>query len=119
MTTVSAQSWADLYEDGNATYVGGFYAAVSYACLGTSYTNDSGYWASGDATIQYQKGCARAIYDAMFGDVETPVGYNAANASLTRHERTMFLETDDGTDYLNMADHKGDFDILHYNVGKS
>ena len=73
MGTVQAQSWGSLAKEGNATYVGGFFAAVLYACLKTDYTNDTGYWASGKATIPYEKGCAKAIYDAMFGEVTTPV----------------------------------------------
>ena len=73
MGTVQAQTWGSLVKEGNATFVGGFYAAVSYACLKTDYTNDSGVWASGKATIPYEKGCAKAIYDAMFNQVETPV----------------------------------------------
>lgn len=71
-SSVQAQTWASLKAEGNATYLGGFYAAVSYACLKTDYTNDSGYWKSGVATIPYEKGCAKSIYDAMFGDVATP-----------------------------------------------
>ena len=73
MGTAQAQTWGSLVKEGNATFVGGFYAAVSYACLKTDYTNDTGYWASGKATIPYEKGCAKAIYDAMFGEVTTPV----------------------------------------------
>lgn len=103
-TAVNAQSWASLYKEGNATYVGGFYAAVSYACLKTDYTNDSGYWASGDANIPYTKGCASAIFSAMFGNVETP---KMPIANVNK------LESGKLVSYM------GDFDILHYNVGKS
>lgn len=71
--SVQAQTWASLKAEGNASYVGGFYAAVSYGCLKTDYTNDSGYWASGYATIPYEKGCAKSFYDAFFGDVATPL----------------------------------------------
>jgi len=70
--SVSAQSWKELQADGNATRLGGFYAATSYACLGTNYTNDSGMWASGSATIDYQKGCAKAVWDSLFASVDTP-----------------------------------------------
>lgn len=72
VSNVQAQTWASLVQEGNATYVGGFYAAVSYACLNTDYTNDSGAWKSGPATVPYEKGCARSVYDAMFGNVVTP-----------------------------------------------
>lgn len=71
-TSVFAQSWASLVREGNATYVGGYYAAVSYACLRTRYTNDSGLWASGKATIPYEQGCAMAILYAIIGKVELP-----------------------------------------------
>jgi len=71
--SVQAQSWSSLYKEGNATYLGGYYAAVSYACLKTNYTNDSGSWASGKATVPYQKGCAKSIWDAMFNQVTIPV----------------------------------------------
>jgi len=67
-----AQTWTELARSGNASYLGGYYAAVSYACLNTNYTNDSGQWQSGEA-ISYKKGCAGAIWDAMFNDVEEPV----------------------------------------------
>lgn len=66
---VQAQSWASLAKEGNATYVGGYFAVVSYACLKTNYTNDSGVWASGKATIPYEKGCAQGIWDAMLNRV--------------------------------------------------
>ena len=68
----TAQSWKELQDNGNSTYLGGFYAATSYACLGTDYTDNSGSWASGDATISYEKGCAKAVWDSLFASVETP-----------------------------------------------
>ena len=73
--SVQAQSWSSLYKEGNATYLGGYYAAVSYACLHTGYTNDTGSWASTPkgASIPYMKGCPRAIWDAMFNQVTLPV----------------------------------------------
>ena len=68
----TAQTWKELQAAGNSTYLGGFYAATSYACLGTDYTDDSGLWASGTATIAYEKGCAKAVWDSLFASVETP-----------------------------------------------
>jgi len=68
----TAQTWKELQDDGNESYLGGFYAATSYACLGTDYTDNSGLWASGDATINYNKGCAKAVWDSLFASVDAP-----------------------------------------------
>ena len=70
-----SQTWSSLYKEGNASYLGGYYAAVSYACLHTTYSNDSGDWASDPkgASIPYMKGCAKSIWDAMFNQVTLPV----------------------------------------------
>jgi len=70
LPTASAQTWKELQAEGNSTYLGGFYAATSYACLGTNYTDDSGLWASGNASIPYEKGCAKAIWDSLFAKVD-------------------------------------------------
>lgn len=69
---VQSQTWAELYEEGNATYVGGFYAAVSYACLDRQYTDNSGSWGTEGDLVGYEKGCAKSVYDAFFGNIERP-----------------------------------------------
>ena len=104
--SAQAQTWGSLVKEGNATYVGGFYAAVSYACLKTNYTNDNGKWASGKATIPYEKGCAKAIYDAMFGEVTTPVEPVASRGGVSGYKG----ET---------VSYMGEFDLLRYSAGKS
>jgi len=74
VTSANAEYWAG-YK--HKTYIGGYYAAVSYACLNTRYTNNgSGYWHSepteASVALPYERGCALAIWKAMFGDVELP-----------------------------------------------
>jgi len=72
--TAPAESWAELQKRGEATYVGGFYATVSYACLHTGYSNDTGRWQSDPkgASIPYMKGCAKGVWDAFFGQASIP-----------------------------------------------
>jgi len=69
-TTIHAQSWKELHNDGNSTYLGGYWASVSNICLGAKYTNDSGTWKSGEKTHEYKEGCASALWMAFTGQYE-------------------------------------------------
>ena len=60
----TAQSWTSLALEGNATKPGAVYAAVCNACLGGSYSNDTGYWACTDAPQDGQTPCWDALKQA-------------------------------------------------------
>ena len=66
--SVQATDWID-YK--HKTYLGGYYAAVCNACINGRYHNDTtNLWRCSDdreVTISpvYQKGCAKAVWDAF------------------------------------------------------
>ena len=69
VSIANAQTWPQLARDGNATYIGGYWFAVSAYCLQTSYTDESGVWASGRAEY-YPRGCAKGLWDAITGKIK-------------------------------------------------
>ena len=71
--SANADYWSDdhIYRD----YFGNMYAAISYGCLHTRYTNNrTGSWHSEatGASIPYTKGCAKSVVDAFIGKIELP-----------------------------------------------
>jgi len=75
-SSAMAENWID-YK--NKTYVGGYYAAVCNICIQGRYQNDTNnMWQctdDRDATTYptYPKGCAKAIFNAMFNKETDPI----------------------------------------------